>query len=104
MAARVNRAAMRPFASKQVVTYKPRGFAGFELAQSVFGRAEVIVSDGDVDVQTIRPTLGVHLDDFPQPPRMGDTLTRAGREYRVTSIERDGERGAMLVLQDIGAA
>lgn len=104
MAARINRAAMRPFVSSIPVVYHPQGYGGVTLTKAVWGTASVQMSDGDVDVVATRPTLGIDMQDLPIRPRMGDRLIRDNLEYQVTDVEEDGYSGAVLALVEVGFA
>lgn len=90
------------------VEYRPVGKPGFTI-NGIFDRAYTQVAenlDGDAEINTTKPILGVREEEFPQLPQQGDRLyisTVAGKPheklYAVSDVQPDSHGGLKLVLQ-----
>lgn len=82
----------------EAVTYTPQAGA----AASIKGIFNAMTSEVDAGtgfrVLTPRPTLEVRLSALAVAPRQGDQVTVRGQAYKVASVTRDGEGGAVLAL------
>lgn len=63
-------------------------------------RALVMAADGDPEIATVDPVLGVRQAQFSQPIVKGDrvTLPRVGKAYVVGDVQPDGKGLVKLLL------
>lgn len=55
---------------------------------------------GDSGVMASRTVIGISLADFAMEPDMGDKVTFNGSDYYVQEVQKDGQGGAHLVLNN----
>lgn len=84
--------------------YRPAAGGSFEI-DGIFDdafKALVMGQDGDPEIATVDPVMGVRLAQFPvgHPPLQGDKVTVPGvaRNYMVANVEPDGKGWAKLRL------
>lgn len=102
LAARIDRAAARPFETSVTYTHDPGGtpvpIAGI---QGVFDAAGTRVTvAGGVEVLTTQPMVGLHIDDLataPNAPARGDTVLIDGFAWSVEAWEQDGPAVGLTV-------
>jgi hypothetical protein len=83
-------------------TFLPAAGGSFPL-DGVFDRAYkglVIDADGEPEIATREPVIGVRLSQFPQEPLQGDRILipSVGLTFMVSNVEPDGKGWAMLRL------
>jgi hypothetical protein len=92
-------------AADQRPTYTPAAGgvpAPFDAAFDDAYMALVIQADGEPDIASVEPILGVRLAQFAAGhPEQGGVVTvpRVGKTYRIANAEPDGKGWALLRLQ-----
>lgn len=101
VAKRVDAAGVRVFG--QTVTYTPAGDTARDISGAFNAASEVLDFVGGMEVVTLVPTLGLHLDGLGFVPAMGDFVTVDGVAYEVSEPpQQDGPGvGVMLRLQKV---
>ncbi len=67
--------------------------------KGVFGNAHVEVGSNP-PISLVAPVLTIQLSDLESDPANGDEVTVRGIDYRIIDVQKDGEGGASLVLQN----
>jgi len=67
----------------------------------IFNDIFEIIEEGTSNLMSSKPTLGVKSNDFEDFPIMGDRVTIRTKVYEVTEIQRDGESGLNLFLNEV---
>lgn len=81
------------------VTYLPRAGGSITLL-GVFNDAwQEVDPDSGAVISSNRPVIGIRLADLSAAPTAGDRVRVRGIEYLVKDSQRDGEAGAILMLQ-----
>jgi hypothetical protein len=88
------------------ITYYPAsalGRTGLTLPDAVFDEAYLVVTlDGDVEVSTVMPVLGVRTAHFSamagEPARNGQVEIPGHGAYVVRDVQPDGQGHALLML------
>jgi hypothetical protein len=113
LAAAARRTTQRAFSTSRTVAYTPAGGAPLDLSGiAVFREAhaeEVLGSDGP-EIATVAAQLSLDVADLGQEPAEGDQVTigamtfpdvRPQTDYVVATIQRDGEGGVLLELEEV---
>ena len=85
--------------------YTPQGSAPFRLADAVFDRAYLVVTELADGTQStsVLPVLGVRDALFSQLPRQSDTvfIPSVSQTYGVADVQPDGHGHSKLILIEV---
>lgn len=90
------------FGEAQLPRYTPPGGVPFDVG-GIFDdahKALVMSADGEPEINTVAPVIGVRLAEWPTPPAQDGQLfiPRTGKTYIVRDVQPDGHGDAFLIL------
>lgn len=80
------------------IIYRPKAGGVFKFKGIFDDRAQEVDPDTEQVVSSNVYSLGIKLDDLPNPPKKGDKIEIKNIKYRVIDSQEDGAPGVSTVL------